>query len=232
MNVTSKDLDLFTEHVRQAMFQGASTHRWPNEFAGLWPNITPEYRFQHTLHVRRFAERLQREEGGDLEVLQVAAIFHDVSHFYCSYDVHGRVSAEMARDYLTGHASTSGRPFSADFIGKVFLTIDDHASDKPEAYYLEEAPPESMMLIEADLADKLGVNGIVTHLLLSGHSHRLWRETIETLERYVIRRGERALADDGRKFRMTRAGRRLIEERLDRVKRFLAEMREDIACEF
>lgn len=232
MNVTKQDLEVFTEHVRNTMFEGAKTHRWPDEFADLWPNITPEYRFQHTLHVRGFVERLQGEEGGELEVLQVAAIFHDVSHFYCSYDAHGRVSAEMARDYLKSHRSTSGSPFSPDFIDRVFLTIDDHASNKPDTYYLTEAPLESRILIEADLADKLGLNGVVTHLLLSGYNQRFWRETNDALERYVIGRGERALANDGKKFRFTPAGRRLIEERLDRVRRFLAEMKEDIACVF
>ncbi len=232
MTVGAADLVLFTEHVRQTMFEGAKTHVWEPEFAELWPNITPEYRFQHTLHVRRFVERLQGEEGGDLEVLQTAAIFHDISHFHCSYDVHGRVSAEMARHYLETHRTAAGGPFPPWFIDKVFLTIDDHASDKAHSYYLEQAPLESMILIEADLADKLGVNGTMSHLLISGHKERFWRETLEGLERYIIARGERALANDGKKFRMTPAGRRLIEERVAWVKRFLAEARTEIACEF
>jgi len=230
--VADRDLLLFTEHVRQAMFDGAKTHKWPDEVADLWPNVTPEYRFQHTLHVRRFVERLQGEEGGDLAVLQTSAIFHDISHFYCSYDVHGRVSAEMARDYLGGRRDSSGRSFSPEFIDRVFLTIDDHASDKPDTYYLEEAPLESMILIEADLADKLGVSGVVTHLLISGYNHRLWQAATEALERHVVGRGERALARDGQRLRFTPAGRRLIEQRLDRAKLLLQEIREDIACVF
>ena len=142
MNVSDQDLELITDHVRETMFRCAETHQWPDEFANLWPNITPEYRFQHTLHVRRFCEILQAREGGDLEVLRVAAIFHDISHFCTGYREHGRVSAEMARDYLGSHRSSSGETFSPALIERVYLTIDDHASDKPASYYLSQAPLE------------------------------------------------------------------------------------------
>jgi len=224
MPLAQEDLAGFTAHVRKAMFDGARTHRWPDNFTNLWPNITPEYRFQHTLHVLKFVEMLQREDGGDLEVLQTSAIFHDVSHFSCHYDVHGRVSAEMARTYLVE------RGLDSTFVDRVYQTIDDHASDKPPSYYLTDAPVESIILIEADLADKLGPNGVVTHLLLSGYNRRLWQATNEALERFVIGRGERALSSG--KIRWTPAGRRLIEERLAWVRRFLGEIREDIACVF
>ncbi len=232
MTVTEEDLQVFTEHVRDTMFRCSESHRWPDEFADLWPNITPQYRFQHTLHVRRFCERLRAEQGGDLEVLRVAAIFHDISHFCAPYGDHGRVSAEMARDYLRAHRSGSGVPYGPAFIDKVFLTIDDHASDKSDAYYLSEAPLESMILIEADLADKLGPSGLVSHLLLSGYNRRFWRATNEALEQYVIGRGERALANDGLRYRLTPAGRRLIEERLAWTKRLLEQIRADVACIF
>ncbi len=232
MNVTEQDLELFTGHVRETMFRCAQTHRWPDELANLWPNITPEYRFQHTFHVRRFSETLQAQEGGDLEVLQVAAIFHDVSHFCTSYDEHGRVSAEMTRDYLGSRPSSSGAAFAPAFIDKVYLTIDDHASDKPASYYLAQAPLESMILIEADLADKLGPSGLVSHLLLSGRNGRFWKATNAALEEHVIGRGERALANDGKRYRLTPAGRRLIEERLAWTKDLLEEIKTDIACIF
>jgi hypothetical protein len=232
LSVAESDLQLFTAHVRETMFKGAETHRWPDEWANLWPNITPEFRFQHTLHVRRLVERLQGEEGGDLSVLQTAAIFHDISHFCSAYDVHGHVAAEMTRDYLSGRRDAAGRAFSADFIDKVYLTIDDHASNKPDSYYLGEVPHESMLLIQADLADKLGPCGAVNQLLLSGYNHRFWQATIEALELYVIGRGERALANDGKRHRLTRAGRRLIEERMAWVRDFLIEMRQDMACVF
>ncbi len=229
--LTTDDLQVFTDHVRRTMFECAVTLDRP-QAAEFWPLSTPEYRFQHTLHVRRFVERLQAEEGGDLELLQTSAIFHDISHFSTTYDQHGRVSAEMARDYLTSHRSSTGEPFPADFIDRVFLTIDDHASDKPSSYYLDEVPLESMLLIEADLLDKLGPNGAFAHLLLSGANHRLWQAALATIERDVIGRGERALGNDGKRFHLTPVARRMIEERLAWTKHFLAEVREDVACLF
>lgn len=230
--LTSQDLESFTAHVRETMFSGAKTHVWPPEQAHLWPMITPEYRFQHTLHVRRFVEVLQAEDGGDLTVLQTAAIFHDISHFHTSYDDHGRVSAEMAKDYLTNHPSSEGTLFRAAFIDRVFTTVDDHASDKPDAYFLNEAPLESMILIEADLLDKVGPTGVISHLMLQGANRRFWREAIDDLQRRVIDRGRRALGNDGRKFRMTPAGRRLIEERLAWTEQFLAAAQSDTLSVF
>lgn len=229
--VTADDLRVFTDHVRRTMFECAATLDRPVA-AEFWPLVTPQYRFQHTLHVRRFIERLQAEEGGDLGLLQTSAIFHDISHFSTTYDQHGRVSAEMARDYLTTHRGSTGAPFPAEFIDRVYLTIDDHASDKPSSYYLEEVPLESMLLIEADLLDKLGPNGAVAHLLLSGANHRLWQAAIATIERDVIGRGERALGNDGKRFHLTPHARRMIEERLTWTRHFLAEVREDVACLF
>lgn len=228
--ITDEDLERFTAYVRETMFEGAKTHRWPEEVADFWPSISPEYRFQHSLHVRRFVERLQREEGGDPDVLRTAAIFHDVSHFRCPNEIHGRVAADMARSYLESHTSASGRPFPPAFIDKVHLTIDDHGGDKPETYYLEELPLESAHLITADLADKIGPAGVISHLMLCGHKRRLWRETKDTIERYLIGRAERALS--GKRLRLTPAGRRLIEERLEWTRNFVRQMSEDIALVF
>ncbi|MHB8928813.1 MAG: hypothetical protein ACYC9Q_14420 [Bacillota bacterium] len=64
--VTADDLQAFTDHVKRTMFESAATLDRP-EAAEFWPLVTPEYRFQHTIHVRRFVQRLQAEEGGDLE---------------------------------------------------------------------------------------------------------------------------------------------------------------------
>lgn len=198
-----------------------SQPRSPDEF---WPLTSPEYRFQHTLHVRRFIERLQAEEGGDLDVLRTAAIFHDISHFRVGYESHGPASADLLRDYLTPLGYPPG------FIDRVHLTVVDHYSDKPESYYRDELPLESQLLIEADVLDKVGPIGVTAHILLCGANRRFWQAIDEYVTRDVLGRGERALKHP--LIRLTPTGRRLMEERVAWTRRFLAEMKEDVACVF
>lgn len=187
----------------------------------LWPLNSPEYRFQHTLHVRRFVERLHAGEGGDLDVLRAAAIFHDISHFRVDYDTHGLASADLAREHLTAAGYPPG------FVDRVHRTVFDHSSDQPESYYRERLPLESQLLIEADVLDKVGPIGVTAHILLCGRNGRFWQAIEEFVTRDVLGRGERAL--DHPLIRLTPTGRRLMEERLAWTRRFLADMKEDVA---
>jgi uncharacterized protein len=222
--ITEEDLDRFTRYVRTTMFEDAAGRETPEDVRDFWPFITPEYRFQHSLHVRRFVEKLQEGEGGDLDVLRTAAVFHDISHFRVDYSVHGRVSAEMARDYLISNG------YPAPFVDLVHLTVDDHSSEKPDSYYREELPIESQLLIEADLLDKLGPVAVTSTILLCGHNRQYWGSIEERVVKYVIGRGNRALNHPV--IRFTPTGRRLVEERLAWTRRFLEEMKEDVACLF
>jgi len=223
-SITEEQLSHFTDYVRRTMFDDAAERGVPEDFRDSWPLISPEYRFQHTLHVRKFIEKLQAEEGGDLAVLQTAAIFHDISHFRVHYSEHGRVSAEMARDYLTAES------LPREFVDKVYLTIDDHSSDKPDSYYRNELPLESQLLIEADLLDKIGPIGVTATILLCGYNGEFWQCIDSRIRKHVIGRGERAL--DHPLITFTLTGRSLVEERLAWTRRFLEDMREDIACVF
>ncbi len=44
-----------------------------------YPWHSAEYRFNHIRNVVEIAERIAREEGADVDVVRVAALFHDVA---------------------------------------------------------------------------------------------------------------------------------------------------------
>lgn len=222
MRPKSADYERFLVYVKDTMFSDSRTHSVHDP--QFWPMVSPEYRYQHTLHVRRYIELLQAQEGGELDVLITSAIFHDISHFRVDYRGHGRVSAQMTRDYL------SGAGYDQDFVDRVYLTVDDHSSDKPMSYYQTEAPLESRLLIEADFLDKIGPVGVFTQLLHDGSHRRLWKEIEGRFQQYLVDRGNRALNNP--QFPLTLTAQRLVREKVDWTQRFLEDVRREIAFEF
>lgn len=58
-------------------------------------------RYSHTLRVIKWAERIHKYEGGDLEVIKIACIFHDVGW---DKDInHSLISKKAAEKYLLDH---------------------------------------------------------------------------------------------------------------------------------
>jgi len=88
----------------------------------------------------------------------------------------------------------------------------------------------AQLLIEADLLDKIGPIGVTATILLCGHNGEFWQSIDSRIRKYVIGRGERAL--DHPLITFTPTGRGLVEERLTWTRRFLEDMKEDIACVF
>jgi len=62
---------LTLENVKQFAKQRIEENHRPNRYAF-------RDRFEHTLRVLNWAERLVSAEGGDLEVVQYAALLHDI----------------------------------------------------------------------------------------------------------------------------------------------------------
>jgi len=63
------------------------------------PDLYPfRSRYEHTMRVYRWAIRLQSKLGGDLDVIVLAALLHDVG--WDAERPHNEVSAEMAVEYL------------------------------------------------------------------------------------------------------------------------------------
>lgn len=183
-----------------------------------------EHRWQHTLNVLANAEKILEGEGSSEEqasVVKAAALLHDVSMFTCDHTIHGRVSAEIAEEYLSKH----GYPDS--FVQKVSKAVAEHGTD------LGPIPPdeqgelfswEGKVLLEADILDKLGASAVTNALLYLGKQGYLNHEVRRDLaEGSAFER-----ADFFRNYIWTATGKKIAEERFSFFLEFLARLKEEV----
>lgn len=161
-------------------------------------------RYQHTLRVYAWAERLQALEGGDLRIIQIAALFHDAG--WDDHIPHQQVSAALAKDYLTknGYADSD------------IETIVQAVANHNQRSSVLSLPKECYILMDADILDELGAitalwDGMATalgsepsyikayqrlchyheqnkgreHLLQTESGKRLYRERIAFLDYFI-----------------------------------------------
>jgi uncharacterized protein len=176
-----------------------------------YPWHSAGYRFNHILNVVELAADIAESEGANVDVVRVAALFHDVSKLEAEQDLHAEAGARVAREYLDTHGK-----FPASFIEEVCTAVSEHSYQGP----LEELPLETRCLIEADLLDKIGANGAVLLLLRMGYESRTHMDAAEMTGR-VLERGR----DAKERIESGRAE-SLIHQRLKRVK-WLREWLED-----
>ena len=168
-----------------------------------YPWHSAGYRFNHILNVVELAVDIAESEGANVDVVRVAALFHDVSKLEAEQDLHAEAGARVAREYLDSHGE-----FPASFIEEVCTSVSEHSYQGP----LDELPLETRCLIEADLLDKIGANGAVLLLLRMGYESRTHMDAAEMIGR-VLERGR----DAADRIESDRAE-SLIHQRLKRVK--------------
>lgn len=156
--------------------EGGGRMRW-------YPWHSADYRFNHILNVVSLATRIARKEGANVDVVRVAALFHDISKLEADQDVHADEGARVAREYLE---SRDGYPDS--FVEEVCRAIREHSYQGP----LSDLPLETRCLVEADLLDKVGANGTMLMLLRMGYEARTHMDASEMVSR-VLERGEDAV---------------------------------------
>ena len=170
-----------------------------------YPWHSAEYRFNHTLNVLQLSEKIARSEGADLDVVRVAALFHDVAKLDADQDVHAKEGARVASEYLTSRGD-----YPDSFVERVCRAIEEHSYQGD----VRDVSPETQCLIEADLLDKVGANGTALILLRMGYEARTHMDAAEMVDR-VLQRGKEATA----RIR-SQTGESLAHERLKRVKWF------------
>jgi uncharacterized protein len=152
---------------------GGGRMRW-------YPWHSAEYRFNHIVNVVDMAAEIARREGANVAVTRVAALFHDIAKLEADQDVHAEAGARVAHEYLESHGD-----YPASFVDEVCGAIRDHSYQDP----LEDLPLETRCLIEADLLDKIGANGVMLMMLRMGYEARTHMDAAEMLGR-VLERGE------------------------------------------
>jgi uncharacterized protein len=153
----------------------ARLENWPEQWEGYhWPGYT----WEHTLRVRNLALRLAEETGADAEVVEVAAILHDIDK-PIGRD-HAHAGAETAREML------AERELSDERVEQVVHAIDTHAGDNTP-----EHPVENLVLGDADFIDaNFGLVGTWRFITIrAGHGSTV-EETIEGFAEWLSRKDE------------------------------------------
>src|SRR5574341_2640030 len=107
-------------------------------------------RFEHTMRVLKWAERIHEIEGGDFEIIKFAILFHDVG--WSDTVDHALIGAELAEKYLLGKEVD---PVLVDRIVSAARTHNKR--DEPQAIL----PLENLIVMDADLLDEVGVITLV-----------------------------------------------------------------------
>ncbi|MBL4937253.1 HD domain-containing protein [Clostridium sp. YIM B02515] len=107
-------------------------------------------RLEHTLRVLKWAERIQKHEGGNMEDLTMAILFHDTG--WDENIPHAEISARLVGEYLRE------KNFDESRLNRIVAIVKKHSSkDIPS----EELSLEERIMIDADLLDEVGSLSIV-----------------------------------------------------------------------
>jgi uncharacterized protein len=143
-----------------------------------YPWHSADYRFNHILNVVDLGERIAREEGADVDAVRVAALFHDIAKLEADQETHAEEGARIARKYLETHGE-----FPQSFVDQVCRAVAEHSHQGD----LSDLSLETRCLIEADLLDKAGANGVALILLRMGYEARTHVDAAEMVERVLER---------------------------------------------
>ena len=111
--------------------------------------------YDHTMRVYRWAIRLQTKLGGDLDVIVLASLLHNIG--YEEGRPQNEVSAEVAVDYLD---SIGVDPAIIVKVGEIIMMCPDKDTDK-------ELSLECKIVMDADLLDEVGAVGILRDAMIT-----------------------------------------------------------------
>lgn len=179
-------------------------------------------RFEHTMRVYKWVKRLYAaypdRDNIDLEVLSIATIFHDIG--YCDMEnrsCHAQISANYCREYLLSKQYPSPK---IDFV----CDIVARHSDKKTIY--ADIPGELIILMEADLLDDIGAQGLVMDAWLEVACEKdvTFESILAHMERYTLR----MMQDNPMR---TQEGIRIWNEKKQLTEAFVKAYREDLRME-
>jgi len=179
-----------------------------------YPWHSAEYRFNHIRNVVELAVEIAAEEGANVDVTRVAALFHDIAKLEVEQDVHAEEGARIAREYLETQSE-----YPQSFIDQVCRSVRDHSYQGE----IDDLSLETQCLIEADILDKVGANGAALMLLRMGYESRTHMDAAEMIGR-VVERGEEA-----RERVTSQTGEDIAHRRLKRVQWFKEWLETEVA---
>ena len=106
-------------------------------------------RFEHTMRVYRWAIKLQSKLGGDLDVIVLAALLHDIGWDHAR--PHGEEGAELAVENMD---SIGIDPETIRRVGEIIMIHEDKDSDV-------DLSLECKIVMDADLLDEVGAISVL-----------------------------------------------------------------------
>jgi uncharacterized protein len=165
----------------------------------------------HCYRTYRWAQRIQACEGGDREVVEIAALFHDVGKCIDNTPAgHARAGAEICELYLVS------RGFDGDQTARIVHIVRNHV------HSIRDVPLslEARIVRDADRLDEVGALTVLWDAMAAGaeepQSYALTFQRIRSAYDRLTRRDSRELE--------TAMGRRFYKERIDVLSRFVSEL--------
>lgn len=172
-------------------------------------------RFEHTMRVYRWAIKLQNKMGGDMEIISLAALLHDIGWDEKQEVSHADVSAQMAADFLVE------MDYDPKKIGRVCEIIRRHEDQDTQ----DELKLECQIVMDADLLDELGAIGILWDAMATavtlGDEASYKKAYARVRQYYKINVPKRVRAK-------TQEGKREYQRRMDFVQSFITELEREL----
>ncbi len=131
----------------------ASSIEYLREYLGACnaPDEEIEYRIRHSLRVANIGKRIAQVEGGDIHIVTIACILHDIGKFDTEDNVeHGRVSELVTREFL------QDRDLSVVELNHICHCVGAHVDGRSTSDHIETL--EEKIVRDADTIDRFGVH--------------------------------------------------------------------------
>jgi uncharacterized protein len=172
-------------------------------------------RFEHTMRVYRWAIKLQNKLGGDIEIISLAALLHDIGWDENGEVPHGDIGAQMAAEFLVE------MDYDPTKIGRICEIIRRHE----EQDTTDELSLECQIVMDADLLDELGAIGILWDAMATattqGDEASYKRAYSRIRQYYKINMPKRSRAK-------TPEGKREYQKRMDFVQSFISQLEREL----
>ena len=199
------------------------------EIMPLYDGKDPAHDFSHALRVCRNARLIGEKGGADMQVVTLAALLHDAGS---GSKLREKSAESEARKLAIAEEFLKKRDLSEDVIKRVLYAVEVHSFSKG----IEPATLEAKVLQDADRLDAIGAIGIARVFLTGG---ALGRDLYNPEDPFCREREP----DDGRwnldhfyrkllkleEGMHTETGKRLAQRRGTVLRRYLADLEEEIS---
>ena len=185
--------DQFEQLVEQALLEAELLIEKQKRFSHPFRN-----RFEHTKRVLTWAQRIQAIEGGNLEIITLAVIFHDAG--WDGQVDHALLGAGLARKFLIKQG------VEEEVVKRVASAIETHNKRQNLPPNL---PLENLIVMDADRLDELGVTTLVWDAMATAlEDAPSFKKALERDRQFF------ASAKEAKQFTQTKTGLKFYGERI------------------